>query len=44
MSCENITYDYTYICNNKYRVCLSKILGDGMTSVVYEHIYAYGCA
>jgi len=38
MSCENITYDYTYICNNKYRVCLSKILGDGMTSVVYEGI------
>ncbi len=36
MSCENITYEFTYICNKKYKICLSKILGEGLTSIVYE--------
>ena len=42
MSCENITYEFIYefiyICNKKYKVCLSKILGEGMTSIVYEGV------
>ena len=41
MSCDfkHIFKDiFKDICNNKYRVYLSKVLGDGLTSIVYEGI------
>ena len=34
----NLILSSTYICENKYKIFWSKILGKGLTSIVYEGI------